>query len=381
MPYVTTYQKGGYQQVSFEDLVCGSVDTTEPLKYKPIKMASTHTRYVSHIDDEMLCKANIPSLIRVISDFNDKCGYLLENDMSKHYHTFFIPKRNGGQRRIDAPNPELMYALRCLKGIFEENFHVLYHTNVYSYVKNRSCVDAVKCHQKNESRWFLKLDFHDFFGSTTKEFIMKQLSVIFPFSEVMKVPNGYQNLDRALSLCFLNGKLPQGTPISPMLTNIMMIPIDLEISRALSKESQKYVYTRYADDICISSKYTFNHQYISDLIVSILNKWGAPFSLNSEKTKYGSFSGSNWILGVMLNRNNDITIGYKNKREFRATIFNYIKDSQAGISYSVDEVYAILGKLSYYMSVEKDWVTNIINAYNKKFSFDVVQHMKDVISK
>lgn len=381
MPYVTTYQRGGYQQVSFEDLAYGSIDTTEPLTYKPIKIASTHTRYVSHVNDEMLRKANIPSLIRVLSEFNDKFGYLLEDNMIEHYHTFFIPKRNGGRRRIDAPNNELMAALRFLKIIFDENFHVLYHTNVYSYVKNRSCVDAVKCHQSNESRWFLKLDFHDFFGSTTKEFIMKQLSVIFPFSEVMKVPDGYQNLDRALSLCFLNGKLPQGTPISPMLTNIMMIPIDLEISRALSQENQKHVYTRYADDICISSRYTFNHQHISDLIVGILNKWGAPFELNAEKTKYGSFSGSNWILGVMLNRNNDITIGYKNKREFRATIFNYVKDTQAGIQYSVDEVYAILGKLSYYMSVEKDWVTSIINGYNKKFSIDVVQHMKDTIYK
>ena len=92
-------------------------------------------------------------------------------------------------------------------------------------------IDALKRHQRNNSRWFLKLDFSNFFGSTTHEFVLRQLSSIFPYSEIVKSERGREALSKALSLCFLNGVLPQGTPFSPTITNIMMIPIDHAIAK------------------------------------------------------------------------------------------------------------------------------------------------------
>lgn len=49
-----------------------------------------------------------------------------------------------------------MDALRRLKTMLEEDFHVLYHTSAFAYIKKRCTVDAVKRHQKNESKWFGK---------------------------------------------------------------------------------------------------------------------------------------------------------------------------------------------------------------------------------
>ena len=79
------------------------------------------------------------------------------------------------------------------------------------------------------------------------------LSKIFPFSEMVKYPYGRDELQKALSLCFLNNGLPQGTPISPFITNVMMIAIDHKISKTLRDfDSRRFVYTRYADDLLIS---------------------------------------------------------------------------------------------------------------------------------
>ena len=104
-----------------------------------------------------------------------------------------------------------------------------YHTAAFAYVKKRSTVDAVKRHQKNSSKWFAKLDLHDFFGSTTLDYAISMFSMVFPFSEIVKEPQGEEALRTAMSLAFLNGGLPQGTPISPLITNVMMIPVDFKV--------------------------------------------------------------------------------------------------------------------------------------------------------
>ena len=147
-----------------------------------------------------------------------------------------------------------MDALRRQKTMYEEDFHVLYHTSAFAYIKHRCTVDAVKRHQSNQSKWFAKLDLHDFFGSTTLDFVMSMFSMVFPFSEVVKIPEGKAQLRKALELAFLDGGLPQGTPISPLITNVMMIPVDFKLSKAFRDyDKQQFVYTRYADDFIISS--------------------------------------------------------------------------------------------------------------------------------
>ena len=71
----------------------------------------------------------------------------------------------------------------------------------------------------------------------------------------MKDEKGKAELTKALELGFLDGGLPQGTPLSPTVTNIMMIPVDFKVARELREHNhQRFVYTRYADDFQISSK-------------------------------------------------------------------------------------------------------------------------------
>jgi hypothetical protein len=195
-----------------------------------------------------------------------------------------------------------MSALRELKLLFELHMFALYHTTAFAYVRGRSTIDAIKRHQRNESKWFLKLDFSNFFGSTTPEFVLDMLSRIFPFSEIVRVQAGKDELAKVLSLCFLNNGLPQGTPISPFLTNVMMIAIDHKISNTLRNfDNRRFVYTRYADDLLISCQIRFDKDKVQRFVMDALTEYNAPFTIKPEKTRYGSSSGRNWTLGVMLN--------------------------------------------------------------------------------
>lgn len=284
---------------------------------------------------------------------------------------------SGSFRKIDAPKQELMDALRSLKTIFEQDFRILYHTSAFAYIKKRCTLDAVKRHQANESRWYAKYDLHNFFGSTTLEFMIRMFSMVYPFSEVVKDENGLAQLKTALELATLNGGLPQGTPISPLITNIMMIPVDYKLSNALRNyERQRFVYTRYADDFQISSRYDFSFREIEQLIINTLADFGAPFTINSGKTRYGSSSGANWNLGVMVNKENNITIGHEKKRQFKAMLNSFVLDTVNGDPWDISDVRVLDGYRNYYRMVEKETIDKIVDTVGAKYHVNIPAMIK-----
>lgn len=377
MPYVTIQQSPIYYQLSLDDILAGAVDVSKMIVPN---VTNTRTHYREHLNEKFLDKFNFNAMIYALEQFNSQCANLFEVDRRTLYETFHIPKKSGGLREINAPVPELMNALRNLKTIFEKNMFASYHTSAFAYVKGRCTIDSIKRHQQNESKWFAKLDFSDFFGSTTEEFVLSMFSKIFPFSEIVKRRNGLEALKRALSLCFLNGGLPQGTPISPTITNIMMIPIDHQLCNDLRKMDEHFVYTRYADDILISSKVNFDYKAVQEYVLGVLKRFDAPFVIKREKTRYGSSAGRNWNLGVMLNKDNEITIGHQKKKAFKAMCCNYICDKKKNVNWDRHDVQVFAGLISYYRMIEPDYINYVISHNNQKFGVDMEKLIKGDLS-
>lgn len=376
MFYITVMQSPMYRQMTLEELLF-EVDT-EPQNMINPNLTNTRTYEVERVSERFLERFDIDKLIMKLSRFNNSTEELRQIPRKELYHTFHIPKKSGGLRKIDAPNPELMDALRRLKAIFEEDFKALYHTSAFAYVKHRSTIDAVKRHQANESKWFGKYDLSNFFGSTTIDFVMKMFGMVFPFSEVAKSTIGEHELRKAIELAFLDGGLPQGTPISPLITNIMMIPVDYKLANGFRDfNHQRFVYTRYADDFLVSSKYTFSFREVERFISDTLKSFDAPFIIKPEKTRYGSSAGSNWNLGVMLNKDNEITVGYKKKRQFQAMLASYVMDKKNGKSWNKSDVQTMEGYRNYYRMIEGDTIDKIVEHISNKFSANIVQLIKD----
>ena len=378
MPYITVKQEPAYYQMSLDDVMAGITDLS---KYVRANTAGTRTFWVERINDKLQENTDVPRMIEVLSAFNKSKEYLIAQNRASLYYSFDIAKSGGGLRRIDAPLPDLMTALRELKFIFESQMHVLYHTSAYAYITGRSTIDAIKRHQSFESKWFLKLDFSNFFGSTTPGFVMDMFSQLYPFSELVKYPAGREELQKALSLCFLNNGLPQGTPISPLITNVMMIAIDHKISNTLRKfNNERFVYTRYADDLLVSCRVDFDKNAVQKCIVDILAEFNAPFSIKPEKTRYGSSSGSNWNLGLMLNKDNEITIGHKNKKQFKAMLHNYMSHRNTASRWELDDLQKLRGKISYYKMIEEEYINHVISQCSQKHRADVLKCLKQDIA-
>lgn len=371
MVYIVVRQPPTYHQMTLEEFL---FDNSRIPGVINENQANTRTYVRENVSDEIKRKFNynIERLINTLEAFNEETAWMRNMPRHSLYYEFYIPKRTHGLRKIDAPNDDLMDALRKLKRIFENDFNALYHTSAFAYVRKRSTLDAVKRHQSNESKWFAKYDLHNFFGSTTLEFICKMFSMVFPFSEVVKTERGKLALYTALELAILDGGLPQGTPISPLITNIMMIPIDYKLTNSLRDYNrQRYVYTRYADDFIISSKYNFDYKRIEKFIIDTLKEFGAPFSINETKTRYGSSAGHNYLLGMCLNGSNDITVGYKEKRRFQAMLNSYVLDKKNGTPWELHDIQVLNGLKNYYIDIEGESIKQLIAYMSDKLGVNI----------
>ena len=258
------------------------------------------------------------------------------------------------------------------------DFGILYHTAAFAYIPGRSIVDCLKRHQANNSMWYLKTDFSGFFPNTTLEYTMRMCSMVFPLSEVCKTDRGRKVLEKALSLGFLNGGLPQGTKLSPVLTNIISIPLDHKLFNELAK--RHIVYTRYADDMHISAQERFPYTDIIKLIREALKEFNAPYELKDEKTHFGSRKGRNWCLGLMCNADNNITVGYRNKKYFKVDLTNFVMDTKNGKPWPIEDVMSLRGKMSYYEMIEKEYFENVINRMNSKWHVDIKEMFRNCLS-
>lgn len=379
MPYITKIQLPKVHQITFDELMSGLFDDREFKTYGD--GVSTRTYYTDNLSEKFLDKFNFAGMMASINQFYNDHKNLYEAKRANLYTTFHIPKKSGGLRRIDAPCDELKDALRELGVILKGQFFALYHTSAFAYVNKRWTMDALKKHQDNASKWLLKIDFSNFFNSTTPKFLEYMLSQVFPFSVLFQNPTCREQISRALDLCFLDGGLPQGSPISPMLTNLIMIPIDHRLCNTLMDfDKHRFVYTRYADDILISCKYDFDKDSVLNLIDNTLKYFGAPYTIKPEKTRYSSSAGSNWNLGLMLNKDNEITIGHKNRERFRAMVHNFCMDYKNGISWELHDVQVLQGLANYYRQIEKDNINAMIKKLEQKIGIGFDSTVKAVLS-
>lgn len=386
--YITIPASHRARQITIKDFLEGNF-SFDPIPYTRDDLPYTRTFKSAKMWHTSPMKLDMCAITHWLEQYSDIIlkKYDLDN-MNKYYRHYEIPKKSGGYRPIDDPSEDLSDLkadLKQLRNFFQRNCRALYHTSAYAYINNRGIRDERNFHARQGSRWFCYLDFHNFFGSITYDFAWEMLSQIYPFCEIIN--NSYykkakEGLKNCLKLCFLNGGLPQGTPISPMLTNLLLIPFDFELSKKLiHNKGQAFYYTRYADDICVSSKYDFNVKTIEQIVLDTIKEIGAPFELNRKKTHYCSRSGHNFHLGLMYNDNGDITVGYKKKDNVKAALTNFALDTKANKYWHYHDVQVLLGQYQFCVQQEPEYFAYVIKHLSDKFGIDIYREMIEQIKK
>lgn len=292
-----------------------------------------------------------------------------------HYHHYKIQKRNGGTRNIAAPKKVLKSVQKkILEGILEKfasqsDGYKFISSNAHGFIKGRSVVTGANIHEKSPSL-LINMDIEDFFPTITFQrvrgmfmgfgysgYIASLLAMLCTYCERMEIEvNGKRKF-----VATTGRILPQGSPASPMITNILCRSLDKRLNGIASKFG--FIYTRYADDISFSTKEASMTDVgkFCGLVTKIISDEG--FKLNFEKTRFLKKNNCQSITGIVVN-NDRLGVRKKWVKTLRAAIHNARKALAEG-KVPYESISEISGMASWLKCVNEERYRSIItDSYN-----------------
>lgn len=283
---------------------------------------------------------------------------------SKRYATFEIKKKSGKTRVIHSPSSGLKSILKCFSYVLESVYEP--HPAAMGFVSGKSVVDNAQKHLHMQHVY--NIDLQDFFHTFDRNRLKMGLWRI-----LFKMDKKREELSFFLSaLCThpieINGEvktvLPQGSPVSPILTNMLCIILDRRL-QGLAKR-YRIRYSRYADDITFSSnRNVFVEPEFQQELHRIIEE-DQKFHINPDKTRLQKRGYRQEVTGVIVNEKPNVHRKYvkqvrmwiyyiekygqqKAEQLFRA---DYIRDKGHVKNLSNPMFSVLMGKLQYLKMVK-----------------------------
>ncbi|MFC2006007.1 retron St85 family RNA-directed DNA polymerase [Chloroflexota bacterium] len=271
--------------------------------------------------------------------------YKLSKRSEYYYRVYKLKKRSKGEREIAEPS-RAMKAVQSwiLVNILDQ---IPLPKQATGFRKDSNILKNAEPHQVNE--YILCIDIEDFFPSITYSNI---------YTIFYKLGYSKHVCHILTSFCTFKNRLPQGGVTSPALSNLSCIRLDHRISGYCGTRNVQY--TRYADDITLSSMSSQRLTKAYRMVEYIIEDEG--FTLNHAKTRYMGPKRRRKVTGLVIG-DNGAGIGRQEERKLQTEIFYLFK-----VQGSMDIEEAIIklqGKLAFLYSVDNIRYRRIIKYINK----------------
>ena len=166
-----------------------------------------------------------------------------------------IPKSGGGVRLLGIPTALDRFIQQALLQVLVPIFDPTFSDSSYGFRPGRSAhqaVESARSHVEAGNRWVVDMDLEKFFDRVNHDILMSRVARRVKDKRVLKLIRSFLE-----SGVMLNGVVqiqgegtPQGGPLSPLLSNILLDELDQELER------RGHRFCRYADDcnVYVSSK-------------------------------------------------------------------------------------------------------------------------------
>lgn len=254
------------------------------------------------------------------------------------YTTFAIPKKNGGTRDISAPTPSLKLIQHrlasllqnCVAEINSNNGHPEDEEHLgiaHGFKRYHSIITNAREHVARRS--VFNVDLHDFFGTINfgrvRGFFIKDKN----FALHPKVATVLAQI-----ACYEN-KLPQGSPCSPVISNLIGHTLDIQLAALATRTN--CTYTRYADDLTFSSNRPVFPLRVAKPNGTDAHEWAAGgalskcvskagFTFNPKKTRMQYRDSRQEVTGLVVNRKVNVPAPYR--YTVRAMVDSLLKTGQ-----------------------------------------------------
>ncbi len=267
----------------------------------------------------------------------DSREFLLKSEnrrfRQRFYREFTIPKKSGGERHITAPVGYLKGAQKALSILLGTLYEAPEMVN--GFTAGRSVGTNAEAHVRKN--YVFNTDLKDFFPSITARMVRHALEDLGVKPEVAR----YISV-----LCTITTEgddlpedvLPQGSPASPVLSNIVCRNMD----RHIDWLARKYgvTYTRYADDMTMSSMHSVygkNSTFLKEFR-DIISGYG--FTVNEAKTRLQKKGSRQEVTGIIVSDRANVCRKYI--KNLRAEIFHMEMEG-----FSKEQYRSVRGKVAF----------------------------------
>jgi RNA-directed DNA polymerase len=158
-----------------------------------------------------------------------------------------IDKPDGGVRKLGIPTVLDRFIQQAVLQVLQPEFDPTFSNHSYGFRPGRSAhqaVTAAQGHLASGYRWVVDLDLEKFFDRVNHDLLMGRLARRVTDSRVLTLVRAFLNagvLENGVVSATEEGT-PQGGPLSPLLSNIVLHALDCEL------EGRGHRFVRYADD-------------------------------------------------------------------------------------------------------------------------------------
>lgn len=292
--------------------------------------------------DEALLKSNNLFLIKDSKDLANKMGIQLKalrfltytEKLSKRtdYIRFQMVKKSGGFRKISAPKPQLKHLQYWILENILNKVEVSQQT--HGFVAKRSILSNATPHVGKAV--VINCDLENFFPTLSYprvKGLFKSLGYSVEIATILAILTTEAQQKEVIldgeKLYLYTGEryLPQGSPTSPMITNLICRKMDKRMEGI--SQNLGFTYTRYADDMTLSSNEYLNINKMLYWIKGISKEEG--FILHPKKTRIMKKGSRQEVTGVVVNEKP--SINRKELKKFRALLYQIEKTGIEGKSW------------------------------------------------
>jgi len=231
----------------------------------------------------------------------------------------FIEKYDGSKRELGIPTTQDRVIQQALTNRMVEVFEPTFHPNSYGYRPGRSAKMAVLEMQRRvvEEGYevVIDIDIRGFFDEVDHDVLMREVRHHVRNKQVLRLIGKYLRAGKLVDnrkVRTIGKGMPQGGPLSPILANIYLHPLDCE----LEKRGLKFL--RYADDLVIFVK----SERSAERVLESISRWIAKhlkLEVNQTKSGHRNPRDGNY-LGFRIEHDGRIALSRKSVKTFKVKV-------------------------------------------------------------